>query len=282
MSATLGEIAAKLAGKGFRIFPTHSIEEDGRCSCSRECGSPGKHPITRNGSHDATGHQTQIAEWWGRWPRANIAIATGEGLVVIDLDGDPGITAWAALTAGEEMPKTVSSVTGGGGRHLYFLTSIDLPNSHWKLGEHIDTRGRGGYVLAPPSNHRSGNRYSWLADAPGISPLPSWVEALLKPSDTFTPSAQPIVRGETTAYGDAILRGALERVRSAPEGTRNETLNAESFNLGQWIGGGEIDPRGVADALAGACQGPDKHKNEATIRRALSDGLNHPRAKEQR
>ena len=47
-----------------------------------------KAPLTEHGFHDATIDPDQIQRWWAQHAGANIAMAT-EGLVVIDIDGDP-------------------------------------------------------------------------------------------------------------------------------------------------------------------------------------------------
>ena len=52
--------------------------------------------------------------------------------------------------------------TGGGGWHFY-LAPTGLGNLHPRDLEHVDWRGRGGYVVAPPSRHASGHPYQWLA-----------------------------------------------------------------------------------------------------------------------
>jgi Primase C terminal 1 (PriCT-1)/Bifunctional DNA primase/polymerase, N-terminal len=45
----------------------------------------------------------------------------------------------------------------------------------------LDIRSTGGYVVAPPSHHVSGNRYAWLPGrAPGdvpLAPMPDWLVA---------------------------------------------------------------------------------------------------------
>jgi len=46
----------------------------------------GKRPLTDHGVKDATTDEATIRGWWARWPDANIGIATGHGLVVIDVD----------------------------------------------------------------------------------------------------------------------------------------------------------------------------------------------------
>src|SRR5690349_6471908 len=46
-----------------------------------------KEPLTEHGLDDATRDDRQVIDWWQHWPGANIGIATGHGVDVIDLDG---------------------------------------------------------------------------------------------------------------------------------------------------------------------------------------------------
>ena len=39
---------------------------------------------------DATADVKTVKAWWHRWPSANVAIATGAGFVVVDIDGEQG------------------------------------------------------------------------------------------------------------------------------------------------------------------------------------------------
>ena len=75
---------------GWPVLPVAGASA-GECACKRSCESPGKHPITRHGVHDATTDPVLIGEWWHRSPGANVGIATGvaSGLVVVDLDPYP-------------------------------------------------------------------------------------------------------------------------------------------------------------------------------------------------
>src|SRR5688500_12319033 len=86
------EAALAYAASGWRVLPLHSVL-NGVCTCLRpDCPSPGKHPLTSNGVHDASINSDDIRAWWEKWPNANVGVATGSGsgIIVIDLDGNSG------------------------------------------------------------------------------------------------------------------------------------------------------------------------------------------------
>jgi hypothetical protein len=144
---------------------------------------PGKHPITPRGLNDASTDPTQIATWWGLAPEANVGVAIPDGLCVVDVDPrNGGDESFSRLEAELGFPLTRMAKTGGGGAHLWYR----LPEG-WALPGKIDgvkypgidIKQKGGYVLAPPSNHESGARYEW-ASAPTatIHEAPTWLAAL--------------------------------------------------------------------------------------------------------
>jgi hypothetical protein len=109
-----------------------------------------------------------VSAWWQAEPAANIAIRTGGGLCVVDVDEKPGKEGGETLrewckTSGAVLPETIEVLTGGGGRHLYFAVpkGVPIPTGTDVLGPGVDVRGEGGYVLAPTSNHKSGRAYEW-------------------------------------------------------------------------------------------------------------------------
>jgi hypothetical protein len=114
----------------------------------------------------------QIEHWYTRWPDANVGVVTGavSGIVVVDVDlrhGGPDSVAQLEAVHGP-LPVTVESITGGGGRHLYFAhPGGTLPN---RVGLYagVDVRGDGGCIVVPPSIHPSGRAYAWVA---GCSPF---------------------------------------------------------------------------------------------------------------
>jgi len=160
--------ALQYAALGWPVFPLH-WPQDGMCSCGRpDCSSPAKHPLTPNGLKDATVNTETIRDRWTRWPDANIGVVTGQasGVVVVDVDaGHGGIESWAELQDIHGRIDTLTSLTGGGGMHLWFQVPADeLKSTAGKIAPGIDTRAEGGYVVAPPSLHISGQRYAWEAE----------------------------------------------------------------------------------------------------------------------
>ena len=179
--------ALAYASYDWAVFPVHGIRK-GKCTCGRPaCKSPGKHPLTKHGFKDATTDPAIVAAWWKRHPWANIAIATGVKsgrLMVVDLDSKPekgidGEETWRQLA--KDVPNTIEVLTGGGGRHIYFIypDHVDLKSGTNVLGDGVDLRADGGYVLVPPSLHASGRRYEWEAssdpiDGIPVAPAPLW------------------------------------------------------------------------------------------------------------
>ncbi|MDX6696071.1 MAG: putative primase/helicase [Blastocatellia bacterium] len=188
--ANMEEEALALAAKGFAVFPLHTPDERGRCSCraGNECRSPGKHPRTLQGGKDATTNPAQITAWWRKWPQANIGMAMGEisGLVAIDIDprhgGDSSLC--ELVEQYEDLPGTLRAKTGGGGHHLlYAYPGVSFKNSSSFLGEGIDVKTDGGYIVAAPSLHASGQRYQWKGCSE-LEPLPAWLLLLLTTEKT--------------------------------------------------------------------------------------------------
>ena len=176
------EIAAlEYVERGWMVFPVHTPTESGGCSCSNgECESIGKHPRTQRGLHDASRNPQDINEWWKRWPDANIGIVTGQehGLVVVDIDL-PGVENWRDLQDTNGAVETLTVSTGSGGEHYYFQTNgTKYRSTASQIDTGIDTKGEGGYVVAPPSLHVSGDNYEWLDDSQmgTLNGLPGWLE----------------------------------------------------------------------------------------------------------
>jgi Bifunctional DNA primase/polymerase, N-terminal/AAA domain/Primase C terminal 1 (PriCT-1) len=175
------------AGRRWPVFPVYEIGPDGKCACGGRPGcSPGKHPRSQNGLKDATTDEATIRRWWEMWPQANIGLVTGapSGLVVLDIDPKNGGDVALADLLGQHgpLPETAQTRTGSGGQHFLFAhPGSTVRNSTGKLGRGLDIKADGGYIVAPPSQHASGEEYAWIAhpDATERAPLPGWLMGLL-------------------------------------------------------------------------------------------------------
>jgi Bifunctional DNA primase/polymerase, N-terminal len=144
-------------------------------------GQPAKHPLgglVPHGVKDATTNRAWVLAWWTRHPQANIGLATGHTFDVLDVDGPQGDQAIRDLAATHGLQSSGPLVrTGGGGWHFY-LAPTGLGNVRPLDLAHVDWRGQGGYVVAPPSRHASAHPYQW---APGrnLDVSPGEVPAVL-------------------------------------------------------------------------------------------------------
>lgn len=94
-----------------------------------------------------------VAKWAERWPQANIGIATGRGVVVVDLDSDePALVEEVNRRFG---PTPLVIATPSKGRHLYYRSSGERC-ANLRPGLPVDIKGAGGYVVAPPSIRPNG------------------------------------------------------------------------------------------------------------------------------
>lgn len=216
------------AAHGWLVLPVHTPLPEG-CSCGADCGaSAGKHPRTLHGLKEASRNPDQLWQWWQRWPDANVGIRTGResGLVVLDVDVRHGgeVSLETLEATFDRLPSTLTAHSGGGGRHLYFQhPGQHIPNSV-QLGGYagLDVRGDGGYIVAPPSLHQSGQRYVWEDASRPPAVLPRWFCEVLTLPGRPERSVPPIPR--RPPQGEAAetfwLQLALERARP---GTRNRT-----------------------------------------------------------
>jgi hypothetical protein len=234
----------------------------------------GKTPLTSHGLEDATTELLTIETWWARWPEANVAIRTGD-LIVIDEDR-PGALSELAQSAGEEIPETRIARTGKG-RHYYFVQPAGqrIRNTAGKLAPGIDTRGDGGYVVAPPSIHPDGGIYAWESTAAPVV-LPEWIVAKLATAERKTSTT---LLDRSTPYGQRALEAEVHAVATAPEGTRNDRLNEAAFALGQLAASGEVDEHDAQVSLQAAARacGLSEREADQTIASGFGSGLSEPR-----
>ncbi len=281
--------ALDYAARGVPVLPVHCpTSRPGHevgCSCGDPgCGSIGKHPITAHGLKDASTNREQIEWWWRRFPHANVGLATGHVFDVLDIDGPAGERSIARLSADDHPVSRPGPLvrTGRGGWHVY-LAPTGLGNPKPRDLEQVDWRGRGGYVLAPPSRHASGRRYRWVRDLD--TPLPAVPAALRErlerpqPTRPALPTIRPLTPGHP--YGQRAMEARLAEVARAPQGDRNRTLYRAGLRLFSLAAGGVLDRADVEAGLLAAAERSGLLREEPTqtrntIRSAEQVAKDHP------
>lgn len=280
--------ALDLAKLGLLVFPCYGKEP---AIPAKEGGK---------GFYDATTDPDRIKEMWSKYPRSNIGVRTGEssGLFVVDVDGDDAERALMELEVKfGALPETVTCISGGPGerRHLYFRhPGKHVFNRRGDIGPHLDSRGDGGYIIAPPSIHPdTKRRYQWkdgvLPDRGSLSDASSWlVELVTGPNakgrewlrnQQNTPS-RPVSKtpfngsGGSDAYYKAALDGECREMAQTTE-KRNDRLNIAALKLGGYVAGGHLKQDVVERALfeaAVAC-GYVAKDGERAARATINSGL---------
>ncbi|HEX5493548.1 MAG TPA: bifunctional DNA primase/polymerase, partial [Mycobacteriales bacterium] len=288
----VADAAVSLAGSGLWVFPIRpggkvplgaceACRVEPRCPGPQRCG----HDLC-HGLLDASCDPERTGARWAAHHGANVAVATGpSGLAVVDLDGPGGVRQWRELLAVHvDTPRTLTVSTPSGGCHLWYRARPDRPlrNSAKELGPSIDTRGRGGFVVAPPSTRPDGS-YRWrdVPDLAALPPVPTWILARLeppRPAPAPRPAGRPVTPGSTNYLRRAVA-GELDRVMGATVGHRNQSLNRAAFALGQLVGAGLLDRAAGATALRQAAEsvGLDTRESDRSITSGLNAGASQPR-----
>jgi len=151
--------------------------------------------------HDATTDLDVIRAWWTRTPNANVGLRTGLVFDVVDLDSEDAVDALEEARGGRE-PLRGPLVATGKGFH-YYVQLAGIGNRAGILPG-VDYRGRGGYVVGPPSEHPDGHRYRWvnpLRDE--LARVPQWLIQLLVPERG--PERPRAVPEGSRAYGLGVV-----------------------------------------------------------------------------
>jgi Bifunctional DNA primase/polymerase, N-terminal len=169
-----------------------------------------------------------------------------------------------------------------------YLAPTGLGNVHPVGLEHVDWRGGGGYVVAPPSRHASGHPYQWIGgrdlDTPP-GPVPGVLLERLQPRQLQRPisSVQLPAGGDPLSdrYSRAALAHELARVAAAPVGHRNRQLWESTRNLYNLVATGALDHRQVHQGLLDAAErcgllADEPRQTRRTLASGRQVGLAHP------
>ncbi len=175
----LGQAARRYGSSGVPVLPCHHpaiILGPGRlrglaCSCgAAACQAPAEHPVPARWVEEATSDPGRIAAWWRQQPGYNVGLLTGGAFEVLDV---PARLGEAALRRCGIRKLAGPVARTGNGRYHFNVTAIGMTNgfvpSQPGAGRSgVFWHGEGGWVIAPPSRHVSGEACRWLQtlDAP--------------------------------------------------------------------------------------------------------------------
>lgn len=319
------EAALEYARRGWRVFPCDWRQDD-EAKAGEKRRKRAKSPLVGQDKDEhgkgidgtgwkkkATADEAQIRAWWGRWPKALIAVPTGRnvGAFVVDLDprGETVEDVEKRLVeAVGELPPCPRSRTQSGGLHLWFRLPFadDMPANNVGRIKGVDWRGEGGYVIVPPSIMSDGLFYEWIVDAAEFdfpAPPARLIDLVYKRGEfsaearkaaaapagdkTVVPFPGDDRRGawrvHSTDPGDQAVRryarAALDRARNdvanAGQGARNHTLNACAFSMAAFVELDALSEREVVAALRDAADacGLTKDDGEAQRDATIKSGL---------
>jgi hypothetical protein len=257
--------ATELARKGWPVFPVKSNKE----------------PLTKHGLLDATRDLNRIRAWWIQWPDANVAVRTGEHLLIIDVDD---LSSFHALQARlGELPPTRTVRTPRGGLHFWFQVppKIDFRCSAGVLASGVDIRGSGGYAVCPPSigSYEKNEKLitgSWMSendDEPALLPE-EWRQAILalKPRGRVNGASSPIPEGQRNTELTS-LAGSMRRRGMSQASIEAALLSENQERCRPMLADGEVKKiaASISRYAPALCFGEDAANDKPSIPPNLPD-----------
>lgn len=154
----------------------------------------------------------------------------------------------------------------------------------------IETRGEGGYIIAPPSVYNDHTYTVIQGDLNAIAFFDQETFNFLlaaaqafneRPPVEYPKAATTIINHHqpssmrTLGYARAALNGECLTIEKTQKGGRNKQLNRSSFRMGRFIGSGFISQSEVENALYYAAQQAGLTHKESinTMRSGIEDGI---------
>lgn len=242
------------ADHGFGIFPVWSTEPNGTCRCAAHsaCEQPGKHPVARNGFHDATRDHDRIRTFLSHASDPNYGLVCPDGVFALDVDGD-GIARLATLEARYgALPPTLTTNTANG-QHVFLRWPEGLPRPLGQMLGYVTRWGSGtgaGYVIGPRSVHASGKVYAPATGTTDIAEMPAaWARAVIDEK------SRPVITIKGSGPASVQVGNRHEYLRNQARHLRGLGLTGEALF-------------GAVNALNLQLAEP---KTEDAVRRAIGD-----------
>ena len=162
-SKPIVKAAIEYACMGWHVFPVRSKDGNPYYVTDKNTGDKikvvprAKSPLTKGGFKSSTTDIKKVESWWSKYPSAGIGIDCGKSKIfVIDIDNKikngievRGFQNFVKL--GVPYLNTWKASTPTNGMHLIYSDPAGIGKSHTNETLGIDTRGVGGYIVAPHS-----------------------------------------------------------------------------------------------------------------------------------
>lgn len=229
----------------------------------------------------------ELEKWFLGGAEANIALCCGflSQFCVVEFDFPEDMDKFAARGGfplrSNGLPDT-PCVASRRGIHIYFqmpsrdgLLELDTDGIFGDI--HLEVKGEGKVIVAPPSVHASGHVYRWLTPFDSnLAPLPAWFSECVfqhRCAEVARPVVPPRPPGRNGRYFAAALAGECEKVRSAGDGSRHSTVRDSAFKLAKKFVPSEISADELVETMAQAAReagiGESDSKLRAYIRRSV-------------
>lgn len=178
----------------------------------------------------------QIEQWIHKYPGCNFAIVTGKEINVVDADDEA-----AYEFVKNNLTPTPWIVRTGKGAHFYYQTGkVTVSNSQDGTTK-LDTRGMGGYVVAPGSTHSTGRVYTlevdpvWPVDS--IHDLPELTDEDVAKIVAYKRPAAPVISiGGGIGQGTKLIFDATKFSPGIEQGVAEGSRDGNMAKMvGKWI-----------------------------------------------
>jgi hypothetical protein len=212
-------------------------------------------------------------------PRSTAGLRQHSGLLALDIDADqnPDLDLMALRPALEQAPHTYACFASVGGQGLCVLVRIapdaTLHQANFRAVQQHYQRAFGVQVDSLPDVARA----RFVSHDPGLylnATAPVWVS----PAAASGPAGGVAPAGPD-AYGQAVLRQAVQKILQAPDGQKHTTLNKMAFWCGGYVASGYLAEAQAEQALQeaiGRRDVADLGSAYRTIRAGLLDGQQRP------
>jgi hypothetical protein len=189
----------------------------------------------------------ESAGWFTTERLLNLGAICGRvsGNLVVLVFNHQGV--YQACFAGEDISRQTWVAQSKRGPHVYVRTTGLLPPTHYydhpDCPSALEVRADGAYVVAPPSIHPSGLRYTWRGERPDqilvVEDFDAWLRKRLDRADRL---GWPLAR-----------RAAGQATTSCTNADSELLLGEKTRNLGLTSLGGLLRRRGLGEAALADC-----------------------------